>query len=963
MGTGAGGGTGGANTTVNKANLPSWQRNGLPTLHSTNEEIRAFFDRQINPLSARRRWHTQRAAENLWFYLGRQWILPRPELLGTNGAFHFEEIYRHSRATFPRPVTNLCSVAVDNEVARLTRKEYVPDATASKNKPEWMAAAKLARDLVRWELSKQAWSETREETAFNLVIDAVSILRTWWDETDVDLTLVAPPDAAMCPTCERKYSSVRVPRGFATIGMPNVEGAEPMRHAETLRDVEETGEASALHPSGIPQVQMTHCPYCEEPTELQPYDVSPEDANGGQDAFGRELGLFVPRGEGLLDVVSLHELFPENGGIGVEPHKQRVVGMMAARPLEWIAVRFPELAAKLEPERAEVMLKLNPIYADRSFRAFSERGDYGGHSAGYETYYNHARLQELVIQPQPGIAGLENGAWFARTYNGDEIVRRELCVEVEGPHEELEDEEGHVDEPVKVPRVKFHFARFKRIPRMFWGWTFLNDLKPINRRLNEIDAQIIDLRERGIPNMWIPAGVEVNTRDDVGGSLNIVEFDGAMSGWTPREGIFPGSAITGNDYLAERRAILEDARLVGMPQDIEIGASPGSVKTTSGLMLLSEEASQKRGPRERALTGLYESAFDHILQLNMAFRKEPANYEVADESSRYEIKSFTGDDLMPNVRVKMNARAGYDQTLYNKEAAAEAMDRGLYVIDSPAARDRVLDLLKLPKDVNEGSSLQVQSAEEAWTDFKRTRKMRRIDPTIDDAVAWYSVLAKHWFDDEAKQMQREAGWEDVLPKIVGWEARKAAIEQAEAPAKMIYGSVPPEQWQAIYEQGSQLAQAAAMAFQRAQAAWAALPPEQQAAAPPPPPPQPFPPPPQQPFLPDQPEDAVYAVWMRMAPDLQVGIKAAETVRAAAGPAVDVAEIDVLEGLLRFRSVIEAYRLLMAPPMPMMPPGPAGAAPPPGGPAGGPAAPPKPAGPEPKPESSEPPPSGPKKEGP
>lgn len=932
-----------SNPTVNRTNQPAWQRNGLPTMHSTDEEVRAFFDRQVNPLSARRRWHTQRAAENLWFYLGRHWILPRPELLGTNGSFHFEEIYRHSKATFPRPVTNLCAVAVDNEVARLTRKEYVPDATASRNEPEWMAAAKLAKDLVRWELSKQAWPDTREETAFNLVIDAISILRTWWDETDNELTLIAPPDPAICPSCSRKYSSMKVPRGFATLGMPNPAGAVPMFHVETVRDVEEQGEATAMHPKGIPQVQMTHCPYCETATELQPYAVSPEDARGGMDAFDRPLGMFVPRGEGRLDVVSIHEFFPENGGIGVEPNKLRALGSMEPKPLDWIAVRFPELAPKLEPERAEMMLKLTPLYADRSFRAFSERGDYGGHSAGYETFYNHARLQQMVIQPQPGVAGLERGAWFARVPSGDIIARKELCIEVEHPHQDGVDEPGHEDEPVLVPRVKYHFARFKRVPRMFWGWTFLNDLKPINRRLNEIDAQIVDLRERGIPNMWIPAGVEINTRDDVGGSLNVVEFDNAMSGWVPRDGIFPGAPITGNDYLAERRAILEDARLVGMPQDIEIGASPGSVKTTSGLMLLSEEASQKRGPRERALTGLYESAFDHILQLNMAFRKEPAKYEVADEANQYEIKSFSGDDLMPNIRVKMSARAGYDQSLYDKEAAAEALDRGLYQLDSPSARDRILDLMKLPKDVNEGSSLQVRSAEEAWTDFKRTGKMRTIDATIDDAVAWYSVLAKRWFGDECKQMQRAAGWEDVLPKIVGWEARKDAMQQAEAPQKMIYGMAPESQWEAIYQQGQQLAAQAEAASERAQAAWQTLPPEQQAVAPPPPPAQPFPPPPQQPFLPDQPEDCIYEVWMRMAPDLRAGIAAAMTTKEAAPTTdVDVAGFDELDNLLHFRSVIEAYRLIvkaqmMPPPMPMPAPG----GPAPGG-GGQPAPPPKPA---------------------
>jgi hypothetical protein len=47
------------------------------------------------------------------------------------GAYHFREVHKSSLAAYKRPVTNIIAPAVDNEVARLTKKEYVPEAAAS----------------------------------------------------------------------------------------------------------------------------------------------------------------------------------------------------------------------------------------------------------------------------------------------------------------------------------------------------------------------------------------------------------------------------------------------------------------------------------------------------------------------------------------------------------------------------------------------------------------------------------------------------------------------------------------------------------------------------------------------------------------------------------------------------------------------------------------------------------------
>lgn len=904
-------------------NQPTWV--GTPTMLSTDREVLDWVDRHLNPMSHRRRYHTQRASLNLWFYLGRQWIEPRSELAPGNGVYHFQEIYRSSQAAFPRPVSNYIGPSVDNEVARLSRKELVPSASAGKNEPEWMAAARLAKDILRWEMVKQMWGEKRDEIAFNLCIDSNAQIRTYWDENDIETELIAPADPRRCDGCGKVFASPEIPRSFASVGMPGEEGPLEMRHTETLREIDMAAgpprEASALHPKGTKMVELQFCPFCEEAKELKEYPVNPEEAMG-TDAFGRELGVLVPRGNALLDVLTTHEYFPQNGGIQVEPHDQTIWQSMAVRELEFIALRYPELREDLRPEEPQDLIRLNPLYAEPILSGFTGYNM----STGMEAFYNHARLKEVVILPRPNVRGLERGVQFAVV--GEKVARRELVVEVQG-------ENGFV----QVPRVKYHFARFKRIPRNFWGRSFVDDMIPLQRRLNELDAQMIDLRERGKPNMWTPEGTELYTRDDQQGSLQIIHYDSPNPAWEPRMGIFPGVPITGNMYGSERTDILQDMQMVGAPQDIEIGQAPGSVKTTSGLMLLSEEASQKRAPRERALTEMYESAFQHILQMTWGFRKEDASYEVQSEGGVYEEKSYTGTDLLGDMRVKMEAEAGYDQTLYNKEAAGEALQMGLYQLDSPAAIDRILDLMKLPKDVNENQTIQVERAEMAWSDFMRRQEVHVPDYSIEDPLTWYSVLGKRWMGDDSYVLQEKAGWKDLLPSLANWEQKMGEMEMQEAPLKQIYGAIPPETWGEVYANGKELVERSLQAHQKAEQSYAQIAADAEAKGmTPPPPPMPppmqeFPKPPVQPFLPEPLNEKIHAVWLRLAPAVKQGLLAASTAMAAQALQPSQERFVVLELLMQMRAVIESYRLMQgmgAPPPGAAPPPPpeGGGAPPP-----------------------------------
>jgi hypothetical protein len=909
---------------------PVWLRQAPPTLHSDDGRVGAYIDKHINPLSPRWRWHTQRAGLNLWFYLGRQWLESVAEMAPGGGAYHFREVYRDSVATFPRPVTNIIAPAVDNEVSRLSRKEYVPDTSAGKSEPEWMAAARTAKDIVTWNMNKQIWAEKREETVFNLCNDSVVGLKTWWDENDTEVSLISPEDPRRCPRCASLFASARVPESFARTGYPVAGGFAEMQHKETLVEAPEPdAEATAVHPKGTPEVEMRLCPMCPEPSNLEPYEISEEEA-GQEDAFGRPLGVLVPRGDGLIDTISIHEFFPENGGIGCLPREQRLYQHMHVKPLEWAALRFPEIADKLEPEEPKTLLRVHPLYSDNAFI-----GRFPG-LHGPEVYTNHAMVKELTVLPQPHIPGLELGAHFAQICG--EIVRRPLCVEVEG------EGETHL-----VPRVKYHFARFKHIPKLFYSRSFVDDLIPIQRRLNETDAQDIDLRERGKPMMWVPPGTQLHFRDDVEGSMQIMEYDNEGSDWHPRDALFPGGPLTGASYHAERQQCFTDAQLIGAAQDIEMGRSPGSVKTTSGLMLLSEESATKRGPRERSLVGMYSSAFEHVLELNHAFRQEDQPYEVMSETGIQERKSYSSEDLVAGIKVQMKARAGYDEMLYNKEATGEAIGMGLYDLNDPAAVDRVLDNMRLPKDINQRATRQIVLAEMAWSNFMRGRRIPVVDATVHAPRAWHSVLTNRWLSDEAYALQQKAKWDAVVLSLANWEVRMAQEEATDAQQKAIYGAVPPAQWAQKYAEGQRLRQDAVAAqeatAEAAQDLQKKLPPgapgAPEATAAPAPLPQ-VPPPPMDGFLPEDLGRRIYAVWRRMLPDLNPAYAALSMAKSNDAPlTASLRAVELIDQLLQMKAVIEQCRVLAAALPPAAPgplpgqPTPPGQ-PPAGPPAGGPA---------------------------
>ena len=863
--------------------MSDWETNALPTLSSSPDDVKTYLQRTINPISPRRRWITQRSALNVWMYHGRQWIESVGELMAGQGVYHFREVFKQSLASYKRPVTNIIAPAVDNEVARLTKKEYEPEAAASRNEPDWIFAANLAKDIVTWEMSKQMWQEKREQLAFNLCIDETAILRTLWDENVSDLVPVASQDAVVCSACGKTLSSAVLPASMIDTGMPLPAGGfGPFMGSESVEEMPFVQDQQHTVKSNL-------CPFCGA-GELKPYTPSEDEVRETPDALGNALGRMLPKGDTGIEVVSLHEFYPENGGIGVEPYQCRIWHQKTARPIEEVVQRWPQFEKTISPDDPQKILQLNPLYSNPAL--VTQGLAFGGSAHGLDAYTNHVLVDEIIVAPQSR-EGLKLGAHFIHVNN--ELLSRPLCVEVES--------ENGVE---LVPRVRYHVCRGKRVPGMFWGRGFVSDLVPLQRRLNEVDAQVIDLRERGKPMIWTPQGVELYFRRDTEGSLQIMEYE-APSTWTPRDGIFPGVPMTGNTYWREREQIMIDAQLIGTPQDVELGKGAGGIKTTSGLMLASEQAGERRAPRERGLVMVYEGAFQHVLDMQKTFRHEEATYQVESDSGLHEVKSYESTKLVGTIKVRMKAAAGYDQVLYDKEAAAEAVQMGLYQLKSPVEVHQALKLMRLPDDVNEDQKVQIKRAEMAWSDFIREKTIPFVDESLYDPTIWYPVFQKRWLGDECLILQKGADFDAIMVRLAGWQIDLALAEQEDMILRQLYSQVPREQWQQTYQQAMEMYNTA-VALSRAEGLF----PEQG-----PPPPGsgmevPPPPPPEQGFLPKQRELRIYTVWEKMLGPLLKDAKLAAEVSDNLGVEVneDAQKVRLVEVLLRMRAVIETLRILL-----------------------------------------------------
>jgi hypothetical protein len=779
----------------------------------TDAEALAYLRRVIPPhdeANSRagrfRWWNLLRAARNMWFYLGRHWIT-QPTLRAGNATYHFQDVRRYE-SLLPEPVDNKIAMGVDSYVARLTRKQYEPNARPTAHTPEIEAACRLAKRILMSDLDEIGWQDKADGLTFDAILTGTAVARSYWDETETEQMLVAQPGAARCPMCGGVLASRSVAEDVVAGGI---------FHAESAAMAEDGS------------FELRFCPACESPSELQPYDASPEDLSS-LDMFGRPLGLSVPKGDAVIEPLSLWEAYPENGGIDVEPADCKVWGVSRVRPMEWVLARFPDLEGEISAEAQPTLLRLHPILGDA---AFSGRGSI----AGDEIYTNHVIVDEVHVYPMP-LPGLEMGREIT-VIQGKVVRDRSLAIEIADPN----------GKPRKVLRARYAVAQAKRMRKQFYGKTPVDDAVPVNRRLNELDSQVQEIREKGIPLIALPEGVEIVEPDDASGSMRFVRLLTSGSyqpNWTIRDGLINATPLNGNAYMPERTALLQEIRDLLGPEAVEQGRNSVGTYTAQQLQLQAEQAAQKYGPVERSIVSMFSSLFSHHLELRWAMQAEEREIRYEETAGAWEIESFTGSDILGQTDIKVEVRGSFDRSVYQAAATEKGMQFGLYDLTDQAVKDQVLEQMDLPK-IDHGGSIQVIRAEAAWVDFLREGRIPVFDSTVQDPAIWYSVLGRRWESDEGVELRRQAGWDTVLATLAGWERKLAEATQKDMSARAIYEGIPPDKWPMVYAEAQN-----AFALKNQAAAMTGEP-----QMPPPPPP------PAGGFMPEEMARRLLYVWLDM----------------------------------------------------------------------------------------------------
>jgi hypothetical protein len=291
-------------------------------------------------------------------------------------------------------------------------------------------------------------------------------------------------------------------------------------------------------------------------------------------------------------------------------------------------------------------------------------------------------------------------------------------------------------------------------------------------------------------------------------------------------------------------------------------------------------------------------------------RVDEDTYEEELPDGTWELKQYDRLSIAGQTKVEIEKQAYIERSIIMREGAREALTDRLYDPSTPTARKRLLELMGLPTDVNDEENLQIEHARRVWVDFVDEGKIPVVDTGIDNPLINYHVLGAFLKQDEGLAIAEKACWPHVIPVISGWEQEHAALSQQDAMVRATYGGEPEPAVAAETYARLTLAYQQAMEGYNQQVDLARMTP---GAAPPGEPPQP---PPAPVFVPRQPEKRIYLVWQGMLqknPEFQEYV-----VQKAINEVVPPQEIAMrIDTFLRFRSVVEAYRLLG---QPMMAPG-------------------------------------------
>jgi len=848
---------------------PSQRYARFPRIDADASEIIGYRDTHFADFQTFRNHVLSEIARSVLYKHGQQWIERESEVL-TDGArgYAWKALQPNADVERPMPVDNRVGASIDVEFATLSKRQWQPKIPTYSRDPRREASAKVAGSILKDRMKKLSWDDLRDRFTMNDISHGIAIMKSFWNESYYDVTWIQSSDAMKCQQCERTLSSPRVPSGLVNM----------LRNGQTVTPDAMEGPLDAM---------LTNCPMCTGP--LAPMDVDQQDS---KDMFQRPMGEYVPKGNTDLEIVSAFEYYPQNAGIYVNTNTIKQHGVCKVRSLDWVEEHFPWLEGKIDPEPPEELMRFHPTlgmwdYVGR-FHPTLDSGMFDCHVRVFEMYaepsYRYPEGRSIIV-----------------------IGRQQDVIAVNEPLVVSIQDETTGDK-VSVPKVCFGVAVWKEVEDVLWGRNLPADIISPQNRLNGIDSQTVEARERmGSPNLMIPEdadlqGPEYDASYGVG-KLFRYQPSVVVPGAKPE--VF-GSVLMPAGVNEERQSVESSITKIIGPADIEIGEAPRNVTTTSGLQILGEQAERRRATRERSLTSAFQKIWEHQMQMLWVLRIDEDTYEETSPDGSWELKQYNRDSIAGHTRVEIEKQAYIDRSIVLREASREAQVDGLYgppALFSPLVRKKLLELRGLPTDVNEESNLQIDHAKRTWVDFVDDGKIPVIDQSVDDPNINFQVLGAQFKQDEGLRLSEEHGWFAIVGDLSGWKDDLLRLQQQDMMMRQMY--VNEEQAPQIYGQLTIAYQDAKAAFEQAKLqpppTVPGMPPEQQQLQEPQPPPPPV-------FAPRQIEKQIMLVWAQLLKrtDSMQKWAEAEGMKQLKSPEEMVQK---MENYLRFRAYFEGFGVL------------------------------------------------------
>jgi hypothetical protein len=664
------------------------------------------------------RWALERQMfETIAFYCGIQWI----EYSDTTRRF----ARWNAPNWFPTPVTNLMSPRVGIMQAGLARSQPQGRVRPNTNEPGDYMAAKVAEKLIGhfYDVTKE--DMLRDKASLMAALTGTVVAEDIFNPRAGRLLAVprltqeqqpVTEPAAQCQACGATADLSQVGMGCPTCGAPEMSA----------------GEQPRTWPDGTP---------------IRTSRLVPEVGDDGQPVVD-----LIPEGEIESRVRSLMNFYWDQKGTDLG--EARWCGEAMYVDLDVIDEMFPELGAYVGSE--EGVDSMN--FYEASLLSLVGPSIQGTAHYGGSLYFRHGavlrKYQEKPSKQNPqGINAITAGGVLLHS----------------GPLP-IVDEHGEV-----TGDFSYTEFRYDVVPGRFAGRTPAEDMVPLQKRVNGIDAQVI-LNRKTMLSPWVLApkgsGLDPARQYMRPGATVLYNFVGV--GAAPQ--VVPGTPLPQQIMEERAQAIQAMDQLAQDAAGLAQKDMPAGVKSGIAMNFAKEAKEEVTIPRLKRWGAWIAERDRKRLLLSQAYYREPRVVKLLGVGNEWQARLFRGSDLRGNTDVSVDpGTLIWRSQSAKQQAIMDATEAGLIDVQDQVQKQKLIEELGIANfDTPIGPDRRRALKENAQMDDGEQVEMTPVDDH-QVHIAEHIARIKDPSFDELPDMARQAHMGHL-------QAHQQAVQEAQQAA-------------------------------------------------------------------------------------------------------------------------------------------------------------------------------------